>query len=142
MRYFLLFFLIILSCSGGTVYDIKFLNISGNFVKIKRSEKKLLLYVWSGTCTGHTEDLKTLNKVYDELKKKYNIVSVAVFMTPGDIKELLKKEKINPKYPILADPKGKLTEKVKLIFLPATLIFDKEGKLLKNLPRLPLNRIL
>ncbi|HIP42589.1 MAG TPA: redoxin domain-containing protein [Aquifex aeolicus] len=105
-------------------------------------EKRLLLYVWSGTCIGHTEDLKVLNSNYEKLTKDYHIVSVAIFMTPEGVKEFLQKVEINPKFPILADPKGNLTEIEKLIFLPATLIFDSEGKLLNNYPRFPLQRLM
>ncbi|GAB6065367.1 hypothetical protein JCM9492_04590 [Aquifex pyrophilus] len=141
MRYLFIFFLLLISCSQETIYDINFFNLSGNPVKIKRENKKLLLYVWSGTCTGHTEDLRILNEVYKKLSERYNVVSVAVFMTPKDVRDFLKKEGINPRYPILSDPKGKLTEQVKLIFLPATLIFDESGKLLGNFPRLPLEKL-
>jgi len=141
MRYlFFLFFLLILSCQKEkTVYDITFVDLQGNKVKIERPEdKKLLLYVWTGTCTGHTEDMKLINKHYEKLSKKYEIVSLAVFMTPQDIKKVLNQYGIKPKFKVLADPQGNLTDLVKLVFLPSTMIFNEDGKLLKNYPRFPL----
>lgn len=135
-------FLILLSCKEETIYDLTFFDLSGRAVKIGSQGNKLLLYVWSGTCIGHTEDLKVLNSNYEKLTKDYLVVSVAVFMTSEGIKEFLQKVKIEPRFPILADPKGNLTEIEKLIFLPATLVFTPEEKLLNNYPRFPLQRLM
>ena len=135
-------FLILFSCKEKTIYDLTFLDLSGKAVRISSKGKKLLLYVWSGTCIGHTEDLKVLNSEYEKLTKDYHVVSVAVFMTPEGVKEFVQKVKIKPRFPILADPKGNLTEIERLIFLPATLIFTPEGKLLNNYPRFPLQRLI
>lgn len=140
--FFFFIFLIFSSCKEKKIYDLTFLDLSGRAVKINSQSEKLLLYVWSGTCIGHTEDLKVLNSNYEKLIKDYHVVSIAVFMTPEGIKEFLQKKKIKPRFPVLADPKGNLTEIEKLIFLPATLIFTPEGKLLNNYPRFPLQRLI
>ena len=143
MRALFLFFLLILfSCSERNIYNTKFLNLKGEEVLIKRGKKTLLVYVWTGTCIGHTEDLKELVKNYDSISRKYRVISVAVFMKPEDVKEFLKENKIKTQFPMLSDPKGNLSDVVKLVFLPSTIIFNEEGKPVKIYPRLPLNVLL
>jgi len=139
---FLLFLILLVSCAKKSVYDITFLDLSGKEVRLKPSRKPLLLYVWSGTCTGHTQDLRLLNEHAEELSGRYEVVSVGVFMTPEEIRAFLKEINLRPRFSILADPKGSLTEVVKLVFLPATLVFSPEGELLLNAPRLPLERLM
>ncbi len=140
--FFLLLFLFIVSCGRDTIYDVTFIDLKGREVKIKREGKPLLLYVWTGTCIGHQEDMKLINRHFSELSEKYKVVSLAVFMKPEDVKEFLKENRITPKFILLSDPEGKITNLVKLVFLPATLLFDESGKLIKNYPRLPLKELL
>jgi len=144
IRFLIFLIFLLLSCQKErTIYDITFTDLQGNKVKIQKPEgKKLLLYVWTGTCTGHTEDMKLINKHYGELSKRYEIVSLAVFMTPQDVKEVLKRYKIKPRFTVLTDPQGKVTDLVKLVFLPSTMIFGEGGNLLKNYPRLPLKELI
>ena len=143
MRVLFFFFLLILfSCSERNIYNTKFLNLKNEEVLIKKGNKPLLIYVWTGTCIGHTEDLKELAERYDLVSKKYRVFSVAVFMNPEDIKEFLRENKLEIPFPILSDPKGNLSEIIKLVFLPSTIIFSKDGKPEKIYPRLPLKVLL
>ena len=137
-----LFLLFVFSCGEKTVYDLTFTDPSGREVKIKPEKKPLLLYVWTGTCTGHQEDMKLMNEHFSELSERYKIISLAVFMKPEDVKVFLKQSGLKPKFLLLTDPQGKITSLVKLIFLPATLLFDSSGKLIGNYPRLPLEKLL
>ncbi|WP_461828760.1 TlpA family protein disulfide reductase [Aquifex sp.] len=138
----LLFLLLIFSCGKTTIYDITFVDLGGREVKIEHSGKPLLLYVWTGTCIGHQEDMRLINEHFSELSRRYKVVSLAVFMKPEDVREFLKDNGINPKFIMLADPEGKITSLVKLVFLPATLLFDESGELIRNYPRLPLKELL
>ncbi len=140
--FLLVLFIFIVSCGRDTIYEITFIDLKGREVRITREEKPLLIYVWTGTCIGHQEDIRTINRYFSELSKKYRIVSLAVFMKPKDVKEFLKENKITPEFILLADPEGKIADLVKLVFLPTTLIFDESGKLLKSFPRFPLKKIL
>lgn len=134
-------FIFLASCSES-VYDLKFKDLSGKEVSLyKYRGKKLVVYVWSGTCIGHTEDLKRLVEIYPELKKESELISIAVMMDTEDAEEVLKANGIEPNYPVLADPKGVFADKVTLIFLPATIIFDETGNMVENFPRLPENLI-
>jgi len=60
-------------------------------------------------------------------------------MSPGDVESFLRKVELDPDYPILADEKGEFAQKVTLVFLPATLVFDEEGRLVESYPGLPEN---
>jgi len=132
VRLLLLLFFLLTACGGQslTLYDL-----SGREVKLPSSEKPLLLYVWSGTCVGHGEDLKRLSELYPKLSEKYEVYAVAVFMKPEDALAYLKKEGIEPSYPLLVDPTGRLEERFKLLYLPATLILEG-GELKAMNPRL------
>ena len=141
-KLFFLFLFLILSCGKTTIYDIAFVDLKGREVKIEKSEKPLLLYVWTGTCIGHQEDMRLMNEHFSELSKRYKVVSLAVFMKPEDVWEFLRQTQISPKFIMLADPEGRITNIVKLVFLPATLVFDESGEMKKNYPRLPLKELL
>ncbi len=126
-----------LSCTQG-IHDIELSDIEGNKVYLSEyRDKPLVVYVWSGTCIGHTEDMKRLITLYPKIKDKAQLISIAVMMNPQDVKVFLKKTKIKPNYEILSDEKGKFAQRVTLVFLPATLIFDKKGKLVESYPGLP-----
>ncbi len=142
LKVFILFLFLLFSCGKKTVYDLSFYDLNGREVKIKNGEKPLLLYVWTGTCIGHQEDMKRLNEYYEKLVKRYKVVSLAVFMKTEDVGEFLKESNIKPKFLILTDPTGNLTSIVKLVFLPATLVFEPSGELKGNYPRLPLSKLL
>ena len=130
--------LLIASCSQDTIYDIPLIDESGKEITLKEFKgKTLVAYVWSGSCVGHTRDLKDLNGVKDTLSEGVVLISIAIMMDREGVEEVLKKNSIEPKYPIYADPKGRLGEVVKLVFLPATLIFNERGEIVGNYPKLP-----
>ena len=139
----LLLSILILSC-GGTVYDIKLKDMEGREVTLEdfRNKDGLVVYVWSGTCVGHTEDLRKLEDIYAKVRRKVAIVSVAIMMDPKDVRKFLEDERIKPSFPVLADPKGEFAKKVTLLFLPATILIDQKGKVKENMPRLAKGLIL
>ncbi len=139
MRKFLLIFLVFLiSCSERGIYELRFESLEGKTYSLEEFRgKKFLIYVWSGTCIGHIEDLKTINRLYPDLKDKIPIVSVAIMMDVEDIKEVLNSNGIDPRFPILADPKGELADRITLIFLPSTLLIDEKGQVVENYPKFP-----
>jgi len=141
LRILVLLIILLSSCSSG-IYDLTFKDLSGEEVSLRQYRgKKLIVYVWSGTCVGHTEDLKRLVKIYPKLKGKSELVSIAVMMDSEDALQVLRSNGINPNYPVLVDPRGDFAEKVTLLFLPATIIFDERGEPVENYPRLPENLI-
>lgn len=137
-RLFVLILSFLLSCSGHSLYSIKVKDLSGKEVSLKAYEgQDLILYVWSGTCIGHTKDLRRLVDIYPELKGDKKLISVAIMMDYEDVKQVLKENGIEPNYPVYADPKGELAREVKLLFLPATIFVNGKGEIVGNYPRLP-----
>jgi peroxiredoxin len=140
MKKLLLLFFFLMSCTTDGVYDLELKDLKGNRFSFSQFKgRDFIVYVWSGTCIGHVEDLKKLNELYPELPVP--LVSVAVMMKREDILDVLENNGIEPKYPILADPKGKFADSITLVFLPATIIFDKKGRVVENYPQLPPNLI-
>ncbi len=130
--------LLLLSCSGDSIYKLKVRDLSGREVSLESYRgKPLIVYVWSGTCIGHTEDLKRLVKIYPKLGKDVSLISIAIMMDESDVKEVLRKNGIKPNFPVYADPRGEFSEKVTLIFLPATIKIDERGNVRGNYPKLP-----
>ncbi len=128
--------LFLLSCGGESIYDLEFQSLDGKTFKLSRFKgKEFVVYVWSGTCVGHVEDLKALVNLAPRLKVP--VISIAIMMDVEDIKKVLEKNHIEPSYPVLADPRGRFADKVTLVFLPATIIFDAKGRVVKNYPKLP-----
>ncbi len=139
LRILLVLFLMLSSCTES-VHEVKLRDTSGRSVPLSQFRgKPLVVYVWSGTCIGHTEDLRELVKLYPKVRERAELISVAVMMSPGDVESFLRRVKLDPDYPILADEKGEFAQKVTLVFLPATLIFDEEGRLVESYPGLPQN---
>ncbi len=139
LRILLVLFLMLSSCTES-VHEVKLRDTSGRSVPLSQFRgKPLVVYVWSGTCIGHTEDLRELVKLYPKVRERAELISVAVMMSPGDVESFLRKVELDPDYPILADEKGEFAQKVTLVFLPATLIFDEEGRLVESYPGLPQN---
>ncbi len=139
LRILLVLFLMLTSCTES-VHEVKLRDTSGRSVPLSQFRgKPLVVYVWSGTCIGHTEDLRELVKLYPKVRERAELISVAVMMSPGDVESFLRKVELDPNYPILADEKGEFAQKVTLVFLPATLVFDEEGRLVESYPGLPEN---
>ena len=137
-KLFLVLLLFLFSCQKDSIYDLRLLDLSGKEANLSAYRgKPLIIYVWSGTCIGHTEDLKRLVKVKPKLSREVNLISIAVMMDEEDVKEVLNRNGIKPNFPIYADPKGVFSEKVTLIFLPATIKINGRGEVEGNYPKLP-----
>jgi len=140
MLLFLIGLVFVIASCTESVHDVKLRDTSGSSVSLSRFKgRTLVVYVWSGTCIGHTEDLRELNAIYPQISQKAELITVAVMMNPADVKEFLKRNSMNLSYPVFADEKGEFARKVTLVFLPATLIFNRDGRLVESYPGLPPN---
>ncbi|MDQ7037965.1 MAG: TlpA disulfide reductase family protein [Aquificota bacterium] len=127
----------VLSCTE-TVHDITLRDINGKAVPLSLYRgKPLVVYVWSGTCVGHTEDLKRLATAFPHLRGRLNLITVALMMNEDEARKVLRESGVEPPYPVLVDPEGDLARKVTLLFLPATIVFNGKGIPVENLPGLP-----
>ncbi len=143
LKLLLILALLVSSCSRSPLDGLEFTSLNGELYKLSEIQRdKTIVYVWSGTCVGHIDDLRAINSVYPNLSEGVTLISIAIMMDEKDIRKVLEENKINPVFPILADPTGEFSEKVTLIFLPATLIFDKRGHLIGNYPKFPKDLVL
>ncbi len=135
------FILLVFSCTE-TIHDLTLRDINGRDIPLSFYRgKTLVIYVWSGTCVGHTEDLKRLTVIFPHLKGKVNLITVALMMAGGEVKKVLRENGIEPPYPVLVDPEGDLAKRVTILFLPATIVFNGKGVPVENIPGLPENLI-
>jgi peroxiredoxin len=137
MKRLILLFIILLSCSAkDTLPDITVKDIDGKSVNLgSYKNQKLVLYIWSRTCAGHTKDLKRLGDLA-KMYPNYKIVSYAVAMETVDVVESYKQLGITPNFPTLVDTAVKFNDYFPITFLPSTYIFDR-GKLIASYAGLP-----
>ena len=135
MRLILILLLLASSCTES-FYDLELSDLEGKKVSMESfRDERLVVYVWSGTCLGHTEDLKRLSREAPNLN--FKVVTIAIMMDEGEVKKVLKENSIEPNYPVIVDPEGKFPKKVTLLFLPTTILFDRRGIPIKSYPGLP-----
>ncbi len=133
---FLLFLLI--SCSErDRIPPLSLETLDGGKVSLRQFKgKKVVLYVWSRSCAGHSEQLKLLNALSEKEKNLY-IVSYAVAMVKEDVIKSYREIGIEPKFLTLLDPEVKFNDYYRILFLPSTYFFDERGKFIKAYPGLP-----
>ena len=131
---------LILSCGGkDNILNVALREVNSG-KKVHLADYKfdyMVIYVWTGTCVGHEKDLKNLNDLKRKLGNNIKLVSLAVLMERDGVSELFKELNITPEFINLYDSKGNITEVVKLITLPSTILIDKEGNIIKEFIRLP-----
>ncbi len=122
-----------LSCSEGDIYSVQLETLEGRKTTLSEYEgKRILLYLWTGTCLGHVNDMRDINAFKEEISLP--VVSVALMMRPEDIKEVLEKNRLTPYFPIYADPKGRMADLITLEFLPTTVLISEEGRVIRMIP--------
>ncbi len=138
-------FLFLFSCGGkDNILDITLREVNSG-KKVHLSDYKfdyMVIYMWTGTCEGHEKDLKNLNDLKRKLGNNVKLVSLAVLMEGDTVTELFKELNIKPEFINLYDSKGNITEVVKLITLPSTLLIDREGNIIKEFIRLPSSNLI
>ncbi|MFN3976678.1 MAG: TlpA family protein disulfide reductase [Aquificaceae bacterium] len=128
--------LLLLSCSGDTLPKIEVKTLEGKRVYLSDYRgKKVLLYVWSRTCAGHSKDLGRLNQLTEE-KRDYTIISYAVAMDVQDVISSYKELKLEPRFITLVDTEVRLNDSFPITFLPSTYIFDEKGRFIRSYPGL------
>ncbi len=114
---------------------MKLETLEGEKVNLRDfSGKPVLLYVWSGTCVGHTKDLKRLTEM--DLGN-VRVISLAIGMEKEDVEKTYSQIGISPSYPTLLDKRIEISDHITLVFLPYTLLYDENGRLIKKLAKLP-----
>lgn len=137
-RYLILFLLplFLISCTKEDLPKVPVRTLDGKTLYLSDYKgKKILLYIWSKTCAGHTTDLKELNRLVEE-RKDYMILSYAVAMEPEDVIESYRMLGIKPNFITLVDTEVKFNDHFPITFLPSTFVFDERGRFVKSSPGL------
>jgi cytochrome oxidase Cu insertion factor (SCO1/SenC/PrrC family) len=130
--------LLFVSCTQREVVPpLSLETLDGSKVSLSQFKgKKIVLYVWSKTCAGHSEQLKLLNELAEKRKDLY-IISYAVAMVREDVVKSYRDIGISPKFITVLDPEVKFNEYYRIVFLPSTYLFDEKGRFIKVYPGLP-----
>ena len=133
-KFFLIFSILILGCEKIDVPNLTLRELNGKRINLRELKRPLMLYIWTGTCTGHTRDLRYLNK---NGFGKFNIVSLSFMMTREDLLKTLKGIGVygSRRITFLYDERGEISKYLNLYTLPMAFLYDKRGKLIKVLVR-------
>jgi len=124
------------SCFQETLPKIQVRTLEGKEVYLSDYKgQKILIYVWSRTCVGHSGHLRKLNDL-QEKKKDFLIISYAVAMEPEDVIKSYQELDIKPKFLTLVDTEVRFNDYFPIIFLPSTYIFDEKGRFVSSHPSL------
>ncbi|MFN7064664.1 MAG: TlpA family protein disulfide reductase [Aquificaceae bacterium] len=132
-RYFLLLLLslFLISCSSDSLPKIKVKTLDNRGVYLSDYKgRRVLLYVWSKTCAGHSKDLALLSEMAEK-KRDYLIISYAVAMEPQDVIRSYKDLGIRDNFLTLVDTEVKFNDHFPITFLPSSYIFDERGRFIK-----------
>jgi hypothetical protein len=127
----------LVACDRGGIDlpDLEVETLRGDRVNLREFKgKPLLLYIWSGTCVGHTRDLKRLA---DWNLGDIRVISLAIGMEREDVEKTYSEMGVVPRYITLLDRKVRISDYITLVFLPYILMYNSDGMLVKKLAKLP-----
>lgn len=114
-----------ISCGGDRLPKVPVRTIDDRKVYLSDYRgKPVLLYVWSRTCVGHSNDLKKLSQISEE-RPDYRVISYAVAMTPQEVLQNYRQLGIRDNFLTLVDTEVRLNDHLPINFLPSTFIFDR-----------------
>jgi len=119
---------------GGSLPDLTLSDINGNKVNVKDLTKDgniVVLDFWATWCIPCKKELTNIASVYDDWKKKYNVIVVAVSI--DDARNASKvKAYVNGQgwsYNVLLDVNSDLKRALDFQNVPCTFLVDKTGKI-------------
>lgn len=116
---------------GKAFPEFDFKDLNGNEFSTNNTRGKLLVIeCWYINCTKCVQEFPKLNKLYDKYEAHENIVFLSLsFDKSAKLKKFLAKKEF--RYPVVADKKEFLQNKVQAKQYPTHLIIDEYGNILK-----------
>lgn len=117
---------------GDIAPDFKGISIQKEAVelgKLLAAGRTVVLSFWGARCSPCLEEMPALRKIQDEFRDR----GVAVVGVNADgldaaaLGDLMKEEKIEPGYLVVADPDMRIVDVYKMTVAPLTVIIDKAG---------------
>lgn len=110
-----------------TLKDMTGKNISLSAFK----GKVVLLNFWATWCPPCRAEMPALNKLYHSLKPRgLEVVSVSTDRSINDIKDFLKKQKVD--FPILFDVDSSVSKQFRVFSMPTTFLIDRNGMIVEK----------
>jgi peroxiredoxin len=89
--------------------------------------KVLLLNFWSISCPPCVAEMPDLEQLYTRFREQGLIVLTISGDEPADLRKYLAGQKLS--FPVLLDPGDKIKERFRVVGIPKTFLFDREGRL-------------
>ncbi|HOK55861.1 MAG TPA: redoxin domain-containing protein [bacterium] len=121
------------SLEGKKAPDFNLKDIEGKSITLSSYEGKVvLLNFWASWCPPCREELKVIQKIYNEYKDKGVIV---LCVNSGEDKEKVEDfiDENNYKFPVLLDTDSKVSDNYKVNTIPRVLLINKDGIVVKDL---------
>jgi len=117
----------ILPVPGNPAPGISFEDIDGKLRSLDNLKgKTVLVHIWATWCAPCLEELPSLESLYREYKDKgLTIMAVSIDKKKDTVKRFV--EELGLTFPVLLDPKGKVTRLYRTTGVPETFIVDKKG---------------
>ncbi|HUU49749.1 MAG TPA: TlpA disulfide reductase family protein [Nitrospinota bacterium] len=112
---------------GNPAPEFSFKNLEGQVVDLKDfREKVVLLNIWATWCKPCRDELPSMELLYRKLKDRgFEILAVSIDKDSSIVKPFV--EELGLTFPVLLDPKGKITRLYRTIGIPENYIIDKRG---------------
>jgi len=112
---------------GNPAPEFSFKNLEGQVVDLKDFRGKVvLLNIWATWCKPCRDELPSMELLYRKLKDRgFEILAVSIDKDSSIVKPFV--EELGLTFPVLLDPKGKITRLYRTIGIPENYIIDKRG---------------
>ena len=108
--------------------DFTLIDLQGKSWTLKALKGKVVLVnFWATWCPPCRKEIPDLERLYDEFKSKGFVVLGVADDDLSKLNDYVAKQKIT--YPVLPDPEHAVHKALSIEGIPATLIYDREGKL-------------
>lgn len=112
---------------GIKAQDFAFKTIEGETVALKDFRGQVvLLNIWATWCVPCRDEMPSLERLYNHLRgRRFAILAISIDRDARNVK--LFKDEFNLPFPILLDPRGRITRLYGTNGIPESFLIDGEG---------------
>lgn len=119
---------------GKPAPEFKLKNLNGGTTRLSDHKGKVIMVnVWATWCAPCREEMPSMEKLYNMLKgNNFEMLAVSIDRDgEKSVRPFI--EELGLTFPVLLDPKSKITKKYKTTGVPETFIINKEGTIVFHL---------